>query len=98
MNLPIAEGATLIRKSEFNRSSNDQQEKKSNLLNFLNRMDSPHSSESDLIVIDKINEELSYDQNKYSPQNESLSALAQKNRINEISNNASRYGYQSNRD
>jgi protein involved in polysaccharide export with SLBB domain len=83
------EGATLIRKSEFNRSSNDQQEKKSNLLNFLNRMDSPHSSESDLIVIDKINEELSYDQNKYSPQNESLSALAQKNRINEISNNPS---------
>ena len=80
-------GATLIRKSEFNRNSNDQQEKKSNLLNFLNNMDTTLYSESDLVVINKINEELGYDQNKNSPKNENLSALAQKNRIKEISNN-----------
>ena len=80
-------GATLIRKSEFNRSSNDQQEKKSNLLNFLNNMDTTLYSESDLVVINKINEELRYDQNKNSPKNENLSALAKKNRIKEISNN-----------
>ena len=80
-------GATLIRKSEFNRKSNDQQEKKSNLLNFLNNMDTTLYSESDLVVINKINEELGYDQNKNSPKNENLSALAQKNRIKEISNN-----------
>ena len=84
-----AAGATLIRKSEFNRNSNDQQEKKSNLLNFLNHMDTSLYSESDLVVIDKINEELGYDQNKYNPENENLSALAQKNRIKEISNNNS---------
>ena len=82
-----AAGATLIRKSEFNRNSNDQQEKKSNLLNFLNNMDTTLYSESDLVVINKINEELSYEQNKNSPKNENLSALAQKNRIKEISNN-----------
>ena len=80
-------GATLIRKSEFNRNSNDQQEKKSNLLDFLNNMDTTLYSESDLVVINKINEELGYDQNKNSPKNENLSALAQKNRIKEISNN-----------
>ena len=80
-------GATLIRKSEFNRNSNDQQEKKSNLLNFLNNMDTTLYSESDLVVINKINEELGYDQNKNNPKNENLSALAQKNRIKEISNN-----------
>ncbi len=80
-------GATLIRKSEFNRDNNDQLEKKLNLLNFLNNMDTILYSESDLVIINKINEELGYDQNKINAKNENLSALAQKNRIKEISNN-----------
>ena len=80
------EGATLIRKTEFHVSNQEQYQRRLNLTNFLNGLDTAMYSESDLLLISKINEEMTYSNKQNSESAENFTALAKKNRIQELAN------------
>lgn len=81
-NLAYADGATLIRRTEFYATLSENQRKQQEILSLISAMDSTSLSESDEVLVDNLYQEL--EQYLSQEENQNLTARAKQERLKEL--------------